>query len=135
MSKDAVEGPANAVLLRGRVSGEPQTRILPSGTRIVWFRVVVQRAVTAMTTGSQQKSDWMDCAAWSGRARRSAGRWRVGDVVEVEGALRRRHYRSGAVSGSRVEVEMLGGRLLSRAPAQRPDGRDRDRARDQVVPG
>ena len=45
--------------------------------------------------------------------------------MEVVGALRRRHYRAGEVSGSRVEVEMLGGRLVARAeePVRRAGGR------------
>jgi hypothetical protein len=45
--------------------------------------------------------------------------------VAVVGALRRRHYRAGEVGGSRVEIEMLGGRLVVRAeaPAKRTRGR------------
>lgn len=128
MSNDPDDRPANVVLLRGRVSAEPETRTLPSGTKIVSFRVVVERAVTAMTKGSQQRSDWVNCAAWSGATRRRAGGWRAGDVVEVEGALRRRHYRAGELSGSRLEIEMLGGRLIGRAAAQRRSGQVRERA-------
>jgi single-strand DNA-binding protein len=44
-------------------------------------------------------------------------RWAAGDVVEVEGALRRRFFRGGPGMATRLEVEVLAGRLVSRAPA------------------
>ena len=115
----------NHVEVRGRLSIDPVDRELPSGTPIVSFRLVIPRATTVMTRGSSQRSDWVDCTAWSAAARRRASGWKVGDIVEVVGALRRRHYRAGEVSGSRVEIEMLGGRLVARAgePVRRAGGR------------
>jgi single-strand DNA-binding protein len=106
---------ANVVRIRGRLGADPTERLLPSGAVIVSFRVVITREATVMTRGSRQKSDWVDCSAWSSPTRRKSSSWRSGDVVEVEGSLRRRHYRAGDTSGSRVEVEMLGGRRLERA--------------------
>ena len=106
---------ANQVRIRGRVGSDPTQRALPSGAEIVSFRVVIARAATVMTRGSRQKSDWVDCTAWSSPSRRRAAGWRTGDVVQVDGALRRRHYRAGDTSGSRVEIEMLGGRRIARA--------------------
>jgi single-strand DNA-binding protein len=100
----------NAVQLRGRVCSTPLERELPSGAVITTFRLSVPRAKTAMTTGSSQTVDWVDCTAWSGRARRSVGGWAVGDQVEVSGSLRRRFYRSGDGSSTRLEVEVLGAR-------------------------
>jgi single-strand DNA-binding protein len=105
----------NEVVLRGRVSGEPQSRDLPSGTTLVSFRLVVARDRTPMTASSKQVSDWLECSAWGARVRKQAGGWRDGDQVEVRGALRRRYYRAGEQSRTSVEVEMLGGRLLRRA--------------------
>src|SRR5262245_18620730 len=89
------EGELNEVVLRGRVTSTPEGRTLPSGTAVVSFRLSVSRAKTHMTAGSRQTSDWVDCVAWGPRPRRSAGSWRVGDVVEIQGALRRRFFRSG----------------------------------------
>lgn len=105
----------NCVTLRGRVSSAPLLRELPSGDVILTFRLVVARAKSPMTAKSKQTSDWVDCAAWGGRARRSASRWRVGDMVEIEGALRRRFFRAEARTSTRVEVEVLAGRLVERA--------------------
>lgn len=111
--------PANTVRLRGRVSTAPEERVLPSGTTIVSFRVSVARgssAPTAMTQGSRQSADWVDCTAWAGKVRRTVLRWRGGDVVEVEGALRRRFYRGDGAMSTRLEVEVLAGRMVARAP-------------------
>ncbi len=105
----------NSVVLVGRVSSAPEERELPSGDKITTFRVVVRREQTPMTKGSKQVSDWVDCTAWSGRARRAVRHWQVDDVVEVEGALRRRYSRGGGAGVSRVEVEVLTCRRLARA--------------------
>ncbi len=100
----------NTVRLRGRVSSAPHERELPSGAMIATFRLSIPRARTAMTVGSTQSVDWVDCSAWAGRVRRSVSGWAVGDEVEVEGALRRRFYRAGEGSATRLEVEVLGAR-------------------------
>lgn len=111
------EGPdvLNEVTLRGRLSGEPQARELPSGTVLVGFRLVLARERTPMTVASKQPSDWIECAAWGARVRKQAQSWHDGDQVEVRGALRRRFFRVGDRGRSSVEVEMLGGRLVRRA--------------------
>lgn len=107
--------PRNTVNLAGRLSSAPVERELPSGDRVVTFRLVMPRERTPMTAKSRQVSDWVVCAAWGGRVRRSVKSWRIGDLVEVEGALRRRFYRNGAGAASNLEVEALSGRCLERA--------------------
>jgi single-strand DNA-binding protein len=121
----AGEGTLNEVVLRGRVSGDPQVRELPSGTTLVSFRLVLTRERTPMTASSKVVSDWVECSAWGARVRKQASGWHDGDQVEVRGALRRRYYRAGDRSRSSVEVEMLGGRLVRRATA---NGRESLRA-------
>ena len=99
----------NTVQLRGRVSSAPSERTLPSGAVITTFRLSVPRARTAMTSGSNQSVDWVDCTAWSARARRTVNGWQVGDPVEVSGALRRRFLSAGAAPTTRLEVEVVSG--------------------------
>lgn len=116
-AQPAGEAPAparNEVFLAGRVSSEPVERELPSGDRVVTFRLVLPRSRTPMTAKSRQSSDWVDCAAWGARARRSAAGWHVGDHVEIEGSLRRRFYRDGSASATRLEIEMVSGRCVGR---------------------
>jgi single-strand DNA-binding protein len=115
VEQEAGEGTLNEVVMRGRVSGDPQVRELPSGTTLVSFRLVLARERTPMTASSKTVSDWVECSAWGARVRKQAAGWHDGDQVEVRGALRRRYYRAGEQSRSSVEVEMLGGRLVRRA--------------------
>ena len=112
--------PGNRVRLRGKVSTPPEERELPSGTTIITLRLSVPRETTPMTEGSRQSADWVDCSAWGRKVRRTASGWRAGDLVELEGALRRRFYRGGAGTATRLEVEVLSGRLLSRADVPEP---------------
>lgn len=94
----------NTVELSGRVSGEPEARVLPSGDDLVTLRLVVARP-----TGGPV--DTIDLACWSPAARRSASRLTDGDRVHVTGALRRRFFRTPGGAASRYEVEV---RTLSR---------------------
>lgn len=104
---------ANEVRLVGRVTGAPTEVTLPSGDLLVTFRVTVSREQPETT---RQRVDALECCAWSPRVRRSVARWRTGDVVEVEGAVRRRFFRTPAGTGSRVEIEVAAARVIRRAP-------------------
>lgn len=111
-STGRLEETANSVRLVGRLSKDPEERILPSGDAVWTFRVVVPRRPPGRT---RQAVDALECAAWSGRARRSVSRWSAGDLVEVSGELHRRFFRAGGGVASRVEVEMTSGRVIRRA--------------------
>lgn len=99
----------NQVQLQGRLSRPPEEKVLPSGDTMWSFRVVVPREE------SGRQVDWVDCAVWSGRLRRTVSSWAEGDVVEVHGSLRRRFFRAGGQAVTRVEVEATSGRLIRRA--------------------
>ena len=105
--RDAAAMPVNEVRLTGRVTSSPEARTLPSGDVIVTFRMSMVREATPMSRGSRQRSDWVDCVAFGGRCRRTVRGWQVGDQVRVEGALRRRFYRAGDGSATRLELEVL----------------------------
>jgi single-strand DNA-binding protein len=112
--EDQVES-VNEVRLVGRLAADPQLRELPSGDSLWTLRVVVDRAAPARQERSRQRVDSLECAVWSGRLKSQVGRWAVGDVVEVSGTLRRRFFRAGGATASRVEVELSGGRIIRRA--------------------
>jgi single-strand DNA-binding protein len=103
---EAAPGPAhvNTVSLLGRLAADPEPRDLPSGDLLLTFRLVVDRPGTAAS--QRRQVDTIECAAWTGRVQRAVRSWSAGDVVSVEGHLRRRFRRSEAGATSRVEVEV-----------------------------
>jgi single-strand DNA-binding protein len=111
--EEAAIDAVNEVRLVGRVSQAPEERVLPSGDSVWTFRLVVPRPPGA--SRSRQQVDALECAVWSGRARRSVGGWHADDVVEVTGAVRRRFFKTASGAASRVEVEVAGARVIRRA--------------------
>jgi single-strand DNA-binding protein len=115
MSAQTTEGDVevtNEVRLAGRLSRDPELKEMPSGDTVWTFRVVVPRPAAAARP--HQSVDALECCVWGGRAKRSVAGWRAGDVVAVEGSLRRRFFRSGQGVTSLVEVEVVAGRLIRR---------------------
>ncbi|MEO5665779.1 MAG: single-stranded DNA-binding protein [Nocardioides sp.] len=113
MSAQAEVETINSVRLVGRVSGEVAEKTLPSGSVISSFRVVTDRP-TAHESG--QRVDTLECTAWTARLRRSTRSWRRGDVVEVEGAVRRNFFATATGKASRVDIEVSAARMIRRAP-------------------
>ncbi|MEP6623217.1 MAG: single-stranded DNA-binding protein [Acidimicrobiia bacterium] len=84
----------NLVVVQGPLSGPPEVRTLPSGTSV---------GTLGVRTHAGERATSVPVTVWDPPA------WLVelgeGDVVIVLGAVRRRFYRAGAGTGSRVDVE------------------------------
>jgi len=115
---DEVEGvnevnEVNEVTLVGRMSRPAEQQVLPSGSELWKFRVIVSRPPSPV---SRVTVDTLDCVVWTKRLGRTVSRWRTGDLVEVTGSLRRRFFApAGGGRVSRCEVEVAGARLIRRA--------------------
>ncbi len=103
----------NEVTLVGRMSQAAEQQVLPSGSELWKFRVIVGRPPSP---ASRVTVDALDCVVWVKRTARVVAKWRAGDLVEVTGSLRRRFF-SPAAGGrvSRCEVEVATARLIRRA--------------------
>lgn len=113
---DGPTASVNEVRLVGRVSREPVDRVLPSGDRVVTFRVIVPRR-RGTAANKQRGIDAVECSAWTAATRRVAARLAPDDLVQVEGAIRRRFFRRGPGVQSMVEVEVASARVIRRAPS------------------
>lgn len=91
----------NAVFLRGRLADEVQVRELPSGDVMATFRLTVGRP-----KNERGSVDSIECVSTRSRVRATLGRVEVGTVLEVNGALRRRFWRSATGVASRYSVEV-----------------------------
>jgi single-strand DNA-binding protein len=110
------DGPDHAALnhvhLRGRLAAAALERELPSGDTVATFRLVVDRPPRHE---SSARVDTLDCAVFRADVRKRLLRCEAGEVIEVEGALRRRFFRAGGGAASRYEVEVAALRRTSRA--------------------
>ena len=88
----------NEVHLVGRLSGRPQVLELPSGDVVVVFRVVVARSGPGV--------DSVDCSVWAAGLQRRLLAMPADCVVDVQGCLRRRFWRSASGPASRTEVRV-----------------------------
>jgi single-strand DNA-binding protein len=109
----------NEVFVVGRLAAEAQKRELPSGDELTTWRLVVDRPASRRRTPERAREttvDTLDCVAWSAGLQRSAAGWSPGDVVSIEGAVRRRFWRAGAGGvASRYEIEVLKAKRVARA--------------------
>ena len=107
----------NDVALVGRVAAPAEERTLPSGDVLATWRLIVDRPRgRAVPEGVRTVPvDTLDCVAWTAGARRTARSLAAGDVVAVDGALRRRFWRAGAGAVSRCEVEVATVKRLRRS--------------------
>jgi single-strand DNA-binding protein len=90
----------NDVLLRGRVSQEAVEKELPSGDKVVEFRLIVTRE-------KQSGVDTLDIGAWSSKARRTALTLTPDQWVEVSGSIHRRFWSGPNGLASRWQVEAV----------------------------
>ena len=90
----------NDLVLRGRVSQEAIEKELPSGDKVVEFRLIVTR---------EKKSgvDTLDIGAWSSKARRTALTLTPDQWVEVSGSIHRRFWSGATGLASRWQVEAV----------------------------
>ncbi len=118
----AADAARNEVQLVGRLAAPAQERELPSGDVVVSFRLVVDRPPGARRAAGARAVtvDTLDCAAWRAADRRRVLALGAGDVLAVQGALRRRFWRSGAGATSRYEVEVAAVRRVRRADGRPP---------------
>jgi single-strand DNA-binding protein len=112
MAKESEATLCNEVHLRGRVSNQPDERLLPSGDRLVSMRVIVPRPPNRVRPSATV--DTFDCVAWTVRAGDALLKLAPDDPVEITGALRRRFWRGDNGAASRVEVEVSRVRRLPR---------------------
>ena len=100
---------ANVVVLRGRLSRDPEVRALPSGSILHRYDVTIRRPDAGAETAP---------VAWIDPVR--PPKLSAGDDVVVVGRVRRRFYRSGGATLSATEVTAdVVVRASSRARASR----------------
>jgi single-strand DNA-binding protein len=92
--------PRNDVALQGTLTEPGEERTLAGGANVVRWTLRVPRGADL------GGSDLIDCVALDDELRQRALAWPQGLALTVLGALRRRFFRSGGRTTTRVEVEV-----------------------------
>jgi len=90
----------NDLLLRGRVSAAAVEKALPSGDKVVEFRLIVSR-------DKRDGVDTLDIGAWSAKSRRACLSLKPNEWIEVTGSIHRRFFTSPTGLASRWQVEAI----------------------------
>lgn len=90
----------NDLLLRGRVSAPATVKELPSGDKVVEFRVII-------TLTDRDGVDTLDIAAWSAKSRKTALSLKGDEWVEISGSVHRRFWQAPTGLASRWQVEAV----------------------------
>lgn len=88
----------NDLLLRGRVSAQATSKELPSGDKVVEFRLIITRT-------EREGVDTLDIAAWSAKSRKIALTLQGDEWIEVSGSIHRRFWQSPTGVASRWQIE------------------------------
>ena len=88
----------NDLLLRGRVSTQATSKELPSGDKVVEFRLIITRS-------EREGVDTLDIAAWSAKSRKIALTLQGDEWIEVSGSIHRRFWQSPTGVASRWQIE------------------------------
>ena len=96
--EDELDYSLNDLMLRGRVSAQAVEKELPSGDKVVEFRLIVTRL-------ERGGVDTLDIAAWSSKMRRSALTLKEGEWIEISGSIHRRFWSGPSGVASRWQVE------------------------------
>ncbi|SDX97750.1 single-strand DNA-binding protein [Modestobacter sp. DSM 44400] len=107
----------NDVVLRGRLSAPPELRPMPSGDTLLLFKLVVRRE---QSRPRGAKSDVITCVSYLPALQRYAAAWTADDVVEVEGVLQRRFWRTPTGTAVAYEVNCRRGRKVTRFAQRAP---------------
>ncbi len=102
----------NDVVLRGRLSAPVELRPLPSGDTLLLFTLAVRREAPGPRG---PESDLLTCVSTVKGLLTRAQAWEPDDVIEVEGALQRRFWRTPTGTAVAYEVSVRAARKASRA--------------------
>jgi len=98
--QDQVDLSLNDLLLRGRVSAPATVKELPSGDKVVEFRLIITRT-------DREGVDTLDIAAWSAKSRKSALSLKADEWIEISGSVHRRFWQAPTGLASRWQVEAV----------------------------
>lgn len=91
------------VIIRGRLTRDPETRFLPSGVAVISFSIAVNRRYKSNNEVKEEVS-FFDISVFGKTGENCAEYLSKGRSVLVEGRLRQRSWETDGVKRSKIEV-------------------------------
>lgn len=99
----------NKVLLIGRLTRDPESRSLKSGTSVVSFGLAVNRTYTRQETNERvEETCFLDCEAWGRQGETIARYMKKGRQIFLEGRLKLDSWEKDGVKQSKIRVVVEG---------------------------
>jgi single-strand DNA-binding protein len=95
----------NRVTIEGRLTRDPETKVVPSGKRVCTFAVAVNFSVKVNDVWENRLSGFFDCTAWE-QAAEAAAAFKKGSPVYVEGSLKQESWEKDGEKKSRVVINV-----------------------------
>ena len=117
----------NRVILAGRLTQDPESRLTESGRLLANLRIAINRSYRDRNGEWQQEATFVSVVAWGKTAEAAAAHLSKGSAVLVEGRLKSRTADAG--DGNRTLLEIVAGSIqfLSRKEQVLEEGVQRDK--------
>lgn len=79
----------NVVMMMGRLTADPEVRVSQNNNEFVTFSLAVQRP---KPKDAEAQTDFFNCAAWNGTAKIISSYFGKGDLIVIQGTLRKRSW-------------------------------------------
>jgi len=100
----------NKAFLIGRLTGDPQTKSLPSGQQVCNFSIATDRFFTDKSGQKQQQADFHNIVLFGRLAEIASQYLTRGSLVFIEGRIRTRNWQDGT-GNKRYRTEIVAERI------------------------
>jgi single-strand DNA-binding protein len=94
----------NRVMLTGRLTRDPETKYLPSGTAVTMLGIAVNRRYQDKNNEWKDETSFFDVETWGKVAERCAEQLQKGRPVYVEGRLKQESWERDGQKQSKVRI-------------------------------
>jgi single-strand DNA-binding protein len=97
----------NKVILVGRLTRNPEVKVLPSGQQVASFGLATDRFYTDKAGQKQQKTEFHNIVAFAKIADIASQYLKTGSLVMIEGRLQTRNWLDAATGAKRYRTEII----------------------------
>jgi single-strand DNA-binding protein len=97
----------NKVILVGRLTRNPEVKVLPSGQQVASFGLATDRFYTDKAGQKQQKTEFHNIVAFAKIADIASQYLKTGSLAMIEGRLQTRNWLDAATGAKRYRTEII----------------------------